>query len=140
MLIAKSSFGQRSYSIVGQGMVDSILTSSPQERKEFFDEATGVRQYQIKREQSLNKLERTFDNLVQSQNVIKEIEPRLRSLTRQMKRLEEKEAAELELKQIQNKYYSFLQDQLNDELKDRPWYNAGFQYATTEKTLSNSNI
>jgi len=117
MLIAKSSFGQRSYSIVGQGMVDSILTSSPQERKEFFDEATGVRQYQIKREQSLNKLERTFDNLVQSQNVIKEIEPRLRSLTRQMKRLEEKEAAELELKQIQNKYYSFLQDQLNDELK-----------------------
>ena len=31
-------------------------------------------------------------------------------------------------------------DAVNDELKDRPWYNAGFQYATTEKTLSNSNI
>ncbi|MFH1668026.1 MAG: AAA family ATPase [Candidatus Komeilibacteria bacterium] len=119
MLMAKSSFGQRSYSIVGQGMVDSILTSSPQERKEFFDEATGVRQYQIKREQSLNKLERTYENLIQSQNVIKEIEPRLKSLTRQMKRLEEKEAAELDLKQLQNNYYSFLQDQLNNELKTK---------------------
>jgi chromosome segregation protein len=119
MLMAKSSFGQRSYSIVGQGMVDSILTSSAQERKEFFDEATGVRQYQIKREQSLNKLDRTYENLTQSQSLIKEIEPRLRSLTRQMKRLEERETAEVELKSLQNNYYSFLHNRLNDELKNR---------------------
>jgi chromosome segregation protein len=108
MLMAKSSFGQRSYSIVGQGMVDSILTSSAQERKEFFDEATGVRQYQIKREQGLNKLERTYDNLQQSEQLLKEIEPRLKSLTRQMKRLEEKSEATQELSKLQNNYYGQL--------------------------------
>ncbi len=116
MLIAKSSFGQRSYSIVGQGMVDSILTSSPQERKEFFDEATGVRQYQIKREQALNKLEHTYDNLTQSEQLLKEIEPRLKSLSRQMKRLEEREETSRELTKLQSQYYGFLTHQLQTEL------------------------
>ena len=116
MLMAKSSFGQRSYSIVGQGMVDSILTSSPQERKEFFDEATGVRQYQIKREQSLNKLERTYENLQQSERLLKEIEPRLKSLTRQMKRLEEKAEATQELERLRNNYYGQLHFGLKRDL------------------------
>ncbi|MFW0862658.1 MAG: chromosome segregation SMC family protein [Candidatus Komeilibacteria bacterium] len=116
MLMAKSSFGQRSYSIVGQGMVESILTSSPQERKEFFDEATGVRQYQIKREQSLNKLEKTYENLQQSEQLLKEIEPRLKSLTRSMKRLEEKAEAIKELDKLQNEYYGQIYFGLTEEL------------------------
>ena len=51
ILLAKANFGQKSYSIIGQGMVDHIINISPTERKEFFDEATGVKQYQIKRDQ-----------------------------------------------------------------------------------------
>lgn len=119
LLMAKCNFGQNSYSIVGQGMVDSILTSSPQERKEFFDEATGVRQYQIKREQSLNKLERAYENLVQSQQLLQEIEPRLRSLTRQMKRLADKEELESELQKKQIIYYNFTHHGLVDELNQK---------------------
>lgn len=123
MLMAKSSLGQRSYSIVGQGMVDYILTAPPQERKEFFDEATGVRQYQIKREQTLNKLDRTYDNLQQSKQLLKEIEPRLRSLTRQIKRLEEREEIVKELDKLQNKYYGQLHNQLQRNLnkQKRAW-------------------
>ena len=34
-------------------MVDSILLATPTERKEFFEEATGVKQYQLKREQAV---------------------------------------------------------------------------------------
>ncbi|MCR4280561.1 MAG: AAA family ATPase [Candidatus Komeilibacteria bacterium] len=119
MLMAKSNFGQKSYSIVGQGMVDTILTSSPLERKEFFDEATGVRQYQIKREQSLNKMEKAHENLQQSRQLVQEIEPRLRSLTRQMKRLEEKEEIGRELHQLQTQYYSHLSLSLKKDLTTR---------------------
>ena len=133
MLMAKSSFGQRSYSIVGQGMVDSILTSSSQERKEFFDEATGVRQYQIKREQSLNKLEKTYENLQQSEQLLKEIEPRLKSLTKQMKRLEEKAEAAEELSKLQNSYYGQLYFNLKDEL-DKQNHNFNTLETTRRKT------
>ncbi|HTX86792.1 MAG TPA: AAA family ATPase, partial [Candidatus Nanoarchaeia archaeon] len=47
ILLAKSSVGQKTYSVIGQGMVESFLATTASERKEFFDEATGVRQFQI---------------------------------------------------------------------------------------------
>lgn len=115
LLLAKSNFGQRTYSIIGQGMIDSILIASAQERKEFFDEATGVRQYQIKRDQAAHKLEHSQDNLAQSQQVLQEITPRLRSLTRQVKRLERKEEIAKTLQELQTKYYSRLFNDLNEE-------------------------
>jgi len=47
ILLAKANVGQRTYSVIGQGMVESFLATTASERKEFFDEATGVRQFQI---------------------------------------------------------------------------------------------
>lgn len=108
MLLAKSSFGQRSYSIISQGMADMILKLSPAERKNFMDEAAGVRQFQIKKEQAEHKLSLTKENLKQAELLIQEIEPRLRSLTRQVKRLERRDVIEKELKEIQKVYYSGL--------------------------------
>lgn len=108
MLTAKAHFGQKSYSVIGQGMIDAILNATPLERKDFFDEAVGVKQYQIKRDQSLNKLESTWKNLKQAQAVLEEIEPRLRSLSRQVKRLEKREEVEKELREMQRTYFSYL--------------------------------
>ncbi len=116
LLLAKANFGQRTYSVIGQGMIDSILTSSSAERKEFFDEATGVRQFQIKKDQSINKLEGAKNNLVQTSQILNELEPHLRTLTRQVKKLEKREQLKQELNVLQNDYYSFLTNQLTDEL------------------------
>ncbi len=108
MLLAKSSFGQRSYSIIGQGMIDLFLGATPSTRKEFFDEAAGVRQFQIKKEQAENKLSQTRENLAQAGMLIQEIEPRLRSLTRQVNRLEKREEVSKQLKELQHQYYGGL--------------------------------
>lgn len=112
MLTAKAHFGQKSYSVIGQGMIDAILNATPFERKDFFDEAVGVKQYQIKREQSIHKLEHTWKNLKQAEVVLEEIEPRLRSLSRQVKRLERREQMEKELQEKQRAYYGFLYHEL----------------------------
>lgn len=108
LLLAQANFGQRTYSVIGQGMIDSFLLSSPQERKHLFDEAAGVRQYQLKREQALNKLAQARENLIQGEAVMAEIEPRLRSLTRQVRRLERREEVERELRGKQEVYYGLL--------------------------------
>ncbi len=105
LLLAQAGIGQRSYAVIGQGQVDQVIVATPSERKTFFDEATGVRQFQIKREQALSKLEKTWENLQQGLVLLEEIEPRLRSLTRQVKRLERKEEIEKELRQWQEFYY-----------------------------------
>ncbi|MCU0679340.1 MAG: AAA family ATPase [Planctomycetes bacterium] len=108
MLLAKAKFGQKTYSVIGQGMVEGFLNTSLTERKEFFDEATGVKQYQIKRDDSLNKLRLSHENLVQAQMLLNEIEPRLKSLTRQVNKLKKRGELERELKIIQLDYYSRL--------------------------------
>lgn len=98
MLLAKANFGQKTYSVIGQGMVENFLSVSAAERKDFFDEATGVKQFQIKRESALNKLEASYENLQQVDMLLAEIRPRLKSLTRQVEKLHRREEIEAELK------------------------------------------
>ncbi|MFH1598140.1 MAG: AAA family ATPase [Patescibacteria group bacterium] len=117
MLLAKANFGQRSYSVIGQGAVDKILSATPYERKDFFDEATGVKHYQIKKDEAIRKLEHTKENLHQADLLMQEIEPRLRSLTRQVRRLERREVIEDELKNLQREYYGHLWQEILNEHK-----------------------
>jgi chromosome segregation protein len=116
LLLAKSNFGQKTYSIIGQGMIDGILTASSAERKEFFDEATGVRQFQIKKDQAILKLTNSKKNLIQSSQILAELEPRLRSLTRQVNKLEKREKIEQELQDLQTNYYSWIGNNLEQDL------------------------
>ena len=118
ILLAQANFGQKTYSVIGQGMVDSILLSSPAERKEFFEEATGVKQYQLKREQAIQKLTGTYENLEQAEAILNEIEPRLRALTRQVKRLERREELERELRELQKVYYRYRYHQVETRRSD----------------------
>ena len=85
-MLLKAGFAQRSYAVVGQGQVDAILRASPAERKDFFEEAAGVKHYQVRKEQSLRKLETTRRNLVRVEDLVHEIKPRLNSLRRQAER------------------------------------------------------
>ena len=118
LLVAKSNFGQKSYSIVSQGTIDQVITASPAARKEYFDEAVGVKQFQIKRDQSINKLEAAWNNLRQVDALLSEIEPRLNSLTRQVKRLERREKVEAELGSVQQNYYGSRWQELQRQLAE----------------------
>jgi len=117
MLLAKANFGQKTYSVIGQGMVENFLTSSAGERKNFFDEATGVKQFQIKRDTALNKLENSYHNLQQVDMLLAEIKPRLKSLTRQVEKLKKRGAIEQTLKQNQLDYYGSLWQEINEKLE-----------------------
>lgn len=117
LLLAKANFGQRTYSVIGQGMIDAILVASPRERKEFFDEAAGVKQYQLKREQALRKLEASEENLKQAELILGELEPRMRGLSRQVRRLEERVSLEKELRELEFHYFGASWKSIQDELK-----------------------
>ncbi|MDD5031547.1 MAG: hypothetical protein PHR36_00700 [Patescibacteria group bacterium] len=118
MLLAKAKFGQKTYSVIGQGMVEGFLNTSLTERKEFFDEATGVKQFQIKRDDSLGKLQTSYENLNQVEMLLGEIEPRLKSLTRQVNKLEKREKIEAELKGLQLNYYRKVWHEINDKFNE----------------------
>lgn len=117
MLLARANFGQRSHGIIGQGQIDAVIMATPTERKDFFDEAVGIRKFQIKKNQAINKLERSEENLNQARGLIKEIEPGLKSLTRQVKKLEQRDKIKTELTRHQQVYYSQIWRDLDEKIK-----------------------
>ena len=107
-MLAKAGIGKESYSIVNQGMADGILNATPLERRAMIEDAAGVKQYQIKKDRSLRKLESTRENLDRARDLAEEIKPHLKMLKRQAEKAAQgKEIAEsLHLKQ--DNLYSFL--------------------------------
>jgi len=116
ILLAKANVGQKTYSVIGQGMVENVLNTGAAERKDFFDEATGIKQFQIKRDSALNKLENSYDNLLQVEMLLNEIKPRLKMLTRQVERLKKRGQTEIELSAYQHRYYYNLWKDIDDKL------------------------
>lgn len=118
LLLAQCGIGQRTYSVIGQGMVDAVLVASPAERKEFFDEAAGLKPFQLKRQSALNKLDATRENLKQAELLLHEIGPRLSSLERQAKRLMERDGIEKELRELERAYYGGMWANLRREMQN----------------------
>ncbi|MBU0660899.1 AAA family ATPase [Patescibacteria group bacterium] len=108
LLLAKAQFGQGSYAVIGQGMIDRMLLQSPQDRKDFFDEATGIKEFQIKRHQATLKLARTEEHVAQAELLLNEISPRLKTLSRQVKKLEKRQELTIQLQEKQETYYATL--------------------------------
>ena len=65
-LLAKAGIGKDSYCVITQGMSDSVLNASAIERRAIFEDAAGVKQYQIEKERALRKLESTRENLIRA--------------------------------------------------------------------------
>ncbi len=141
MLLARANVGQKTYSVIGQGMVESFLKTTPAERKDFFDEATGIKELQIKRENSLNKLINSHKNLEQAKMIITEIEPRLKSLTRQVNKLQKKGELESELKKLQTQYFQDQWHYLNDKFNQfqREYRDLETQKNQKEEELAQKN-
>jgi len=107
-LLARSGISQRGYCVINQGMADSILVASPAERMVIFEEATGVRKFQIKKEQTIKKLESTRKNIDRVNELLIEIEPHLNLLKRQATRAERRGEVEEELRREQRSFFNHV--------------------------------
>ena len=107
-LLARAGVGKDSYSVINQGMSDAVLNASVVERKSILEDAAGVKQYQIKKERALKKLDATSKNLLQVNSILGEIEPHLRILKRQADKAQKGVEIRNKLKELQEKYFSFL--------------------------------
>ena len=117
-LLAKSGFGNTSYHVIGQGMIDQLILRGPAAVKELIEEASGIKPYYVKRERTIRRLEHTESNLEQAQVLLQEIEPRLRSLKRQTKKLERRTDLEQELREAQIAYFGQLWRSINTQLHE----------------------
>jgi len=107
-LLMKGDVGQNSYSIMGQGLVDEVLSMTPDERRSFLDEAADVKRFRLKIKEAQDRLAATSDNIERVALVIQEIEPRLSQLSRQAERAAEYRRLTAELASLLRLYYGHL--------------------------------
>jgi len=106
-LLGRSGLSRRSYTVIGQGLIDAALSLRPSERRTLFEEAAGISIYQRKREDALAKLEETRQNLLRVSDIIAEIAPRLRRLERQAERAQEQADVQRRLESVLRTWYGY---------------------------------
>lgn len=116
-LLAKTGLSERTYTIIGQGLVDLALSIRPDERSKLFEEAAGIGLYRTRKEEALKRLEATQRNLERAQDILDEIKPRLRNLEKQAARARE---------------YLTIQENLQSKL--RQWY--GYYWYKAQEELA----
>jgi chromosome segregation protein len=116
-LLAASGLSERTYTILGQGLVDASLALKADERRRLFEEAAGVGLYRVRREEALKRLENTERNLERVQDIMAEVAPRLKTLERQARRASEYGSAQADLRAVLREWYGYHWHTAQQELE-----------------------
>lgn len=136
-LFMDTGLGRDGYSMIGQGKIDSIVSSKSEDRREIFEEAAGISRYRYRKIDAERKLKNTEDNLLRLRDIVTELEERVGPLEKQsekaqkfLKYSEEKRGLEIAL-------WLLTLDKSQDELKlqDEKISIAKSQYDDAESAL-----
>ncbi|GEK57363.1 chromosome segregation protein SMC [Marinococcus halophilus] len=79
-LFMDSGMGKESFSIIGQGRVEEVLNSRPEERRAMFEEASGVLKYKQRKQEAERKFESTEANLHRVKDILHELNEQMEPL------------------------------------------------------------
>lgn len=118
-LLATSGLAERTYTIIGQGLIDQALSLRAEERRALFEEAAGVSHYQARRATTLRRLQETQHNIERVHDILAEIRPRLGALKRQANRARTYEQVEADLRSLLRIWYGYQWDRRRESLKEQ---------------------
>ena len=104
-LVREGGLDSSGHTIVGQGMVDAVLSLRGIERRGYIASVAGIAPYEARRTEALHRLDQTRQNMVSAQIVLEEIEPRLRLLRRQANLAENAAVARSQLRDALTCHY-----------------------------------
>ncbi len=115
-LLAESGLAERTYTIIGQGLVDAALALRAEDRRRLFEEAAGISLHRSRRQEAVRRLANTQRNLERVEDILLELRPRLRSLERQSRRAQDYEHAVSDLRALLREWYGYHWHRAQEEL------------------------
>jgi len=85
-LLMGTGLGPGSYAIVSQGQIDAILSAKPQDRRELFEETSGVSRFLNKKKEAMRRLDQTEQNVIRVSDLLSELEKQVPELETQVRR------------------------------------------------------
>ena len=110
--------GRQTYTVIGQGTIDRVLSLHAEERRKLFEEAAGITFHRQKRAETLAKLEATRANLLRINDIVKEIEPRMQHREKQAQRAQEYNLLMTHLDGLMRVWYGYRWGQGQSQLRE----------------------
>ena len=79
-LFLNTGVGKEGYSIIGQGRIAELISRKNEDRRDIFEEASGISRFRYRKEEAEKKLSGTKENLTRIADIIAEIEGRIEPL------------------------------------------------------------
>ncbi len=109
--------GYSSYALIPQGRIDSFLTGRPSDRRAVIEEAARILTYKSRRRSAEVKLEMAQQNLLRLNDIVAEVERRLRSLKRQAAKARRYKRLKEEFRRLQLEKFKLESEMLRESLQ-----------------------
>lgn len=138
-LFMDTGLGRDGYSMIGQGKIDSIVSSKSEERREIFEEAAGISRYRYRKIEAERKLKNTEDNLLRLRDIVTELEERVEPLHKQSEKAQQFLTYSEEKRGLEIALWLLTLDKSQESLKqqDEKISIAKAQYDEAEQALLN---
>lgn len=137
-LFMDTGLGRDGYSMIGQGKIDNIISSKSDERRDIFEEASGISKYRYRKTEAERKLAAAEDNLLRLKDILDELEARVGPLEEQSKKAEKFLELADEKRQLEISLWMYTLNNSKDALRaqESKIVTAQQQYKEIENALS----
>lgn len=137
-LFMDTGLGRDGYSMIGQGKIDNIISSKSDERRDIFEEASGISKYRYRKIEAERKLVAAEDNLIRLKDIMGELESRVGPLKEQSEKAEKFLTLAEERKQLEIGLWLYTLNNSKDALRaqESKIAAAQLQYDEIESSLA----
>ena len=137
-LFMDTGLGRDGYSMIGQGKIDTIISTKSDERRDIFEEASGISKYRYRKTEAERKLAAAEDNLLRLKDILDELESRVGPLEEQSKKAEKFLSLAEDKKQLEIGLWLYTLNNSKDALRaqESKIATAQMQYKEIETALS----
>ena len=137
-LFMDTGLGRDGYSMIGQGKIDNIISTKSDERRDIFEEASGISKYRYRKTEAERKLAAAEDNLLRLKDILDELESRVGPLEEQSKKAEKFLLLAEDKKQLEIGLWLYTLNNSKDALRaqESKIATAQMQYKDIEDALS----
>lgn len=137
-LFMDTGLGRDGYSMIGQGKIDNIISTKSDERRDIFEEASGISKYRYRKTEAERKLTAAEDNLLRLKDILDELESRVGPLEEQSKKAEKFLSLAEDKKQLEIGLWLYTLNNSKDALRaqESKIATAQMQYKEIEEALA----
>ena len=136
-----TGLGRDGYSIIGQGRVSEVVESKSADRREVFEEASGIAKYRFRKTEAERKLTQAEDNLSRLRDIAGELESRIGPLKTQSEKAKKFLELSEERKNLEITLYcdTIRRSKENLQTHDEKIEIARLDYKTAEKKIGDQD-